>query len=346
MSIRAILDNTNIYSYDYDNEAWQALKKSHKDLKLIMPCCDSHAVPKTSKLNNYFFAHSKQGECTSAPETPEHLYLKTLIAKIALSEGWQVITEKQGKTPSGETWIADVFCTRGNAKLAFEVQWSAQSNDEFARRSKKYKESGIRCAWIYRLRGSKEYFKQDFSFGKDVPVFGIRQNKETKALSVPQFGVSIEEFILGMFKGRLKWLPSEGDQLTAKVRPESIRCWRCKKQTKIIKDVLFYKNDVFISARNFSDRNIPELVLQNIKNNALAKFGVGSIRKRYSKTVGSAYLSNGCFHCDSLMGNFFLVKDEGKLLNPIAEFDFIYDQQLIKFDGDWFFGPEKSKAFF
>ena len=33
--------------------------------------------------------------------------------------------------------------------------------------------------------------------------------------------------------------------------------------------------------------------------------GIGTVRSRFSKTRGSAYLSNGCVHCDSLQGAFY-----------------------------------------
>ena len=32
---------------------------------------------------------------------------------------------------------------------------------------------------------------------------------------------------------------------------------------------------------------------------------VGEIKERSSRTAGETYLSNGCFHCDALLGNFF-----------------------------------------
>jgi hypothetical protein len=37
---------------------------------------------------------------------------------------------------------------------------------------------------------------------------------------------------------------------------------------------------------------------------------VGEIRERSSRAAGAAYLSNGCFHCDALLGNFFLFHEE------------------------------------
>ena len=37
---------------------------------------------------------------------------------------------------------------------------------------------------------------------------------------------------------------------------------------------------------------------------------VGEIKERASRTAGETYLSNGCFHCDALLGNFFLFHEE------------------------------------
>ena len=37
---------------------------------------------------------------------------------------------------------------------------------------------------------------------------------------------------------------------------------------------------------------------------------VGEIKERSSRTAGETYLSNGCFHCDALLGNFFLFHGE------------------------------------
>ena len=38
--------------------------------------------------------------------------------------------------------------------------------------------------------------------------------------------------------------------------------------------------------------------------------GVGEIKVRSSKTAGTDYLSNGCPHCDSLFGDFYLYSEE------------------------------------
>jgi hypothetical protein len=37
---------------------------------------------------------------------------------------------------------------------------------------------------------------------------------------------------------------------------------------------------------------------------------VGEVKVRSSRTAGESYVSNGCFHCDALLGNFFLFHEE------------------------------------
>jgi hypothetical protein len=42
-----------------------------------------------------------------------------------------------------------------------------------------------------------------------------------------------------------------------------------------------------------------------LPNKRIASVGIGSVKRRYSRTVGAKYLSNGCVHCDALQGAFF-----------------------------------------
>ena len=348
MSIRAMLNSESIHSFNYDSDTWDLLKKTYKNLDLSMPCCGVSAIPKTSKLNNYFFAHKKQGECVTAPETAEHLYLKTLISKIALSEGWEVTTEKQGQTPTGELWIADIYCTKGNAKLAFEVQWSSQTNDEFIRRTQKYIDSGVRVLWLYRLKGNKTNFLHDLPFSKDVPVFGIKHNKESNLFKVSQFDVLVDKFIQGALKGNLQWLPKSNDIFTVKLMCDSVICWRCKQKTTTINALhLFNKDNIFIPSVPLSDSSEYELILKNFSNNELVKFNIGTIKSRYSKTCGYSYLSNGCVHCDALMGDFFLERDE--LFSPSETLQFSLPLHIAStfFDiySSWYFQGLSSEYY-
>lgn len=117
-----------------------------------MACCGQNGISKTSKLNNFYFAHKSRSDSLYAKESAEHLYLKFLIAKIAHESGWDVTTEKQGTTQNGEAWIADVFCTENKARLAFDIQLSQQTDSELEARPSKYTASGIRTLWLRKLR--------------------------------------------------------------------------------------------------------------------------------------------------------------------------------------------------
>jgi len=55
MPLRAQKDGFNIYAFNYNDSSWEELKNQSKQEPLQMPCCDARAIPKTSKLGNFFF---------------------------------------------------------------------------------------------------------------------------------------------------------------------------------------------------------------------------------------------------------------------------------------------------
>jgi len=191
MPLRAIRNGADVVSYEYDEVSWNKLKTSYKKETLIMPCCENKAIPKVSKLGNYFFAHARKRQCLSAPETFEHIHLKTWIAKIAASLGYDVTTEKVGETPEGERWRADVFLTKGQAKLALEIQLTSQTVSEFQRRQAKYRASGVRTLWLYKRRR-----RQNIPCDYDMPVFEIEAQDESGTFIVPMFDVDVNEFVV------------------------------------------------------------------------------------------------------------------------------------------------------
>lgn len=349
MPLRARINGEDIFAFDHDSDSWNELKASYKNTALLMPCCDSRAIPKISKLNNYFFAHNRKEECSVALESAEHIFLKTLIAKKSILLGWNVVTEKPGVTPDGEHWIADIFCTKGNAKVVFEVQWSPQTTDEFKRIQEKYTSSGVRAAWLYKLRGNKEYYQSDIPHARETPVFGIKYRKNSKDLYVPQFDTSVDDFVSGMLQGKLRWFPTKKDNITAKIIPIFETCWKCNKTTKSIVGVYFYNNaGEEISCVCFTNDGIPELIMKHTNNKTLASHGVGAIKNRYSKTVGGSYLSNGCCHCDAIQRDFFISNSfshypwDCDLLDPILEFIVNDDEMAPYITGGWRF-EEKQK---
>ena len=89
-----------------------------------------------SKLGTQFFAHKRRGECTSAAETAEHLFVKACIARAIRGTGWEVNTEQRGHAPDGSVSVADVMASRGAHRIAFEMQWSAQSGGKSSNRAR------------------------------------------------------------------------------------------------------------------------------------------------------------------------------------------------------------------
>lgn len=347
MPLRAKLNKRDIFSFNYDETSWENLRNK----SVYMDCCENRAVLKKSKLGTLFFSHYRKGNCTSAPESAEHIYLKNLISKIALQFGWNVVTEKQGKTPNGEKWIADVYCEKNNAKLVFEIQWSHQTKDEFIRRQKKYISSKVRAVWLFKLKNNKEYCNNDIPYQFDTPVFGMKTKSTIKNIYVPQFDKSIEEFIKGAIQGKLNWSPKKRQPLKVGLIPHYEHCWKCKKETGVILGISIKdKSDKEIDFQLFSDQGVPEFILDNLVSEHLLKNNIGQLKNRYSKTREEYYLSNGCFHCDAIMGNFFIYESwleyQGNLLEAIYDFNFLFDKDKLFIKGEWYFDNKKSKHIF
>ena len=192
-----------------------------------MPCCGVAAVPKTSTRGTYFFAHARRGECTTADESPEHLYCKSLIAKAAMDAGWTVTTERPGVSPDGEEWVADVFCEKGKAKLALEVQMSPQSGEETLRRQQRYKASGVRGAWFFGARARRG----STDFGRDTPAFSLLPIVVGELPTIERFAVSLPAFVTALLQKRVAWIvPSYSKPHLVEYIEDA--CWACKRPVK------------------------------------------------------------------------------------------------------------------
>jgi hypothetical protein len=166
---------------------------------------------KTSTRGQKFFAHKSRGPCQSAPEIEARLALKTLAAQAARRAGWRCSTEASGSSPSGETWTADVLAHKGEAKVAIEIQWSPQTNEESQYRQVRYRQSGVRCLWLFRRSG--------FPVSKDFPAARVSGDLTTgfKAHLGGQ-EIPVDEFLDAVFAKRFRYGIPLGAKAVVRIR--------------------------------------------------------------------------------------------------------------------------------
>lgn len=177
MPLKCFSGELELFAFQFNNENWELLREQNRKSKnLRMPCCSSGVVLKQSKLMTRFFAHARKGPCTTQPETPEHLLAKAEIAKAIEAAGWIATTECSGTSPSGNCWTTDVMARKEELQVAFEVQWSPQSDTETTQRQERYRESSVRGLWLFR--------QKDFISSKEIPAFKLSFNAEKDSFSV------------------------------------------------------------------------------------------------------------------------------------------------------------------
>lgn len=318
MPIRVTSNQGDIHAFAFTDEQWAEIKRTYRGLNLQMPCCGVGAIPKTSTRGNYFFAHSRRGECTTAPESTEHIYCKTLIAQAALDAGWTVTTEREGASPTGEEWVADVFCEKGSAKLALEVQLSPQTDEETVRRQLRYKASGVRGAWFFGERARKG----TIPFDKDTPSFKLSTFVAGEAPNVERFALSLPKFVTALLQKRVAWItPSYSRPHLVEYMEDN--CWACKTPVRQvlehlhgggIEGVALTPDDFYAGRWEPSPNTVPsiskrlEALQADISNVELVAQGLNLIGRKdviNGKPTGYPFC-NLCLHCRAPQNNFHL----------------------------------------
>lgn len=347
MPLKCRSPNGEEYAFRHTGESWAELKAANAAKKhLQMSCCSAQVVLKRSNRGTQFFAHARRGPCTTAPESSEHLLAKDIIARAAETSGWTATTEESGTSPSGKGWIADVLCrtSRSKSSIAFEVQWSSQNAEETEARQAIYKESGVRCLWLMRqavipISHSTPAFQLRVDSLEETPLVRLPSSSYTEIMinkntaSEPRNwsqSIPLDEFVRGALTKRLKFAPALNATVPIRVNAAEGRCWKCGKPTMRLLRVEFAVDEVFPSHGNYNmnrediETAAPQSetwLAKYLPKELLASVGIGAIKKRYSRTVGSSYLSNGCVHCDALQGAFFdheIVSEENPVLTSRA----------------------------
>lgn len=329
MPLKCLSDSREIYAFDIGTDAaWELLKTSNATSKFLkMPCCNANVVLRRSKLGTRHFAHARRGDCQTAPESAEHLLAKTIVVEGIKATSWVALPEQAGETPSGEAWRADVLAVKGKAKVAFEIQWSRQTDEDTKMRQKRYSEAGVRGLWLFK--------QKDIPVGHEIPSFRLVFDPESKGLDVlvPSADyhplwisrrgedlrywsqkVPLARFVSGALTGRLRFAPVLDQELPVDVDAVYIECWRCHRKTGIVMGLLFAASRVFPGCTDIpvSIYDMGEIspdgaadAMKILPPALLKQYGIGAVKPRWSKTQQQTYLSNGCVHCDALQGRFF-----------------------------------------
>lgn len=229
MPLRAELNGEILFSHKMTTDEWEQLKKSQDKGSLVLPCCNQRAIMKTSSLGTKFFAHYRKSEnCIYRPESKEHLRLKSIVASAAESAGWSVTTEYVGYSKDGEKWIADVYCTKGKAKVALEIQLSTQTQSELTYRHERYTHSGVRDAWFMK---SNVYKSSGSSSKKEFPRFEITNFMwDSQTPQVSHYELSLLQFVKKLLGGDLVWVEDNDEEFIYYMEST---CWKCSKELKI-----------------------------------------------------------------------------------------------------------------
>lgn len=350
MGFLSIIEKKEIYSFMLNDEQWIRLKTKYQDLNIRMPCCQTRAIPKKNKLGTQYFAHHPSSTCGfKSGESREHQLCKYLVLKFLHENGWHVTPEYRGQTPSGEIWIADIYAQKNNAKIAIEIQWSAQTIEETRRRQEKYLASGIRAVWFMRTTKNNKWDVLDYQ-SYELPVFSIWLNKENHQLiasgafndwdSSDLVEIEFIDFFAALMSGAVQYSLKPNAQRCLQIAMNTISCWKCKKPTNTIMEINYFirhiKGLTKICRLRVEDLSEADCDVLNHPNFSKT-YQYGIIKKRFSKTRNEAYLSNGCFHCDALQGAFFSRHEHNQKTMIYSHFIDVTLDQSTKVDGLWFY---------
>jgi hypothetical protein len=318
MPLRCIDSQTgqSLVAFEFGTSDWQELKsKNQRVSHLQMACCSAPAVLKTSKNGVQFFAHKIHEPCESAPETENHLHLKRMVVEAARANGWAAYPEVSGSDSEGQCWIADVLATRENHKVAVEIQWSGQTAEETLARQERYRRSGVRGLWLLRQPGfpvSKQLpaacIGGDITGGfiALIPEHQRMTAADRKHVERWREWLPMNKFLSAVFQRRFQYGLPENGRMESTIWFAELNCWHpsCAKPTTIIRGVSLKVGSLKfdLSVSDFTGR---EELLGEVTARIADRRDIGTIRMRWSQTQNKAYLSNGCRHCDRLVGEHF-----------------------------------------
>lgn len=91
---------------------------------------------------------------------------------------------------------------------------------------------------------------------------------------------------------------------TVRVRVAPTDCWSCGAETNIVSSIKLEDGDDSAECSVSDFTAFPQLI-STIENCLPSDAGVGALKPRFSRTLETSYVSNGCCHCDALQGQHY-----------------------------------------
>lgn len=322
MPLIALVDGVRTVSVDLSPEEWDLLSGRRKARKAVVTLigCEQPGFLRRSKTGLPHFVHKAAGDCTShEPETAEHRAAKSVAYLAVRESGWSGDVEVPSRAGAHPDWIADVLATRGQVRVAIEIQWTRQDHDEFLRRQERYAADGVRAVWFARHTAHLPS-AADWA----LPIFPLVQGDDGSFLTtVGSCTLGLGEAVRALLCGRIQFR----EMLTAREQPQRIvnvyeyDCYRCGKNCTIWHDTgeqfTSHCGEVVEEHRGFAlwdddrpeaDRDTAQRVRKAITDSgSLPRAAV--VSQRYSRTIGDRYMAFSCPHCSALFGDWHVRND-------------------------------------
>jgi len=311
MPLLALADGQRTVSSLLSDEEWGDLQKAvrAKSVTVTLPC-GQPGHPKTRHGTRFFTHNPGAGhECESAAETAQHLRAKDIIVKAAVAAGWHAEPEVRG-----DGWVADVLAHNDKGhKVAFEVQWSAQGDADFARRQERYAAAGVRCAWFVRHEHSVPAVPS-----RELPIFLLAQEGDNMTGRLGDESGSLADAVTALLQGRVKdrEYVSNGEPAASTVLLHRHPCWKCH-CTFFIWQVAGSSVTGNCGLIHFEEHSFalfaqtrPEASPSVLKAVAQAAVGqtlpMAEMSKKFTKTSGTTYMAFSCPECHAVSGDMYV----------------------------------------
>jgi hypothetical protein len=258
-----------------------------------------------------------------------HEKIQTEIVSACRNIGINAIQEYKG-----QDWRADVYIPNNGKPIAFEIQLSPQSLSRTLERQTKYIRDGVIGCWLFENPVPKLIEERP-----DLPVFYVQEN-ETSNLIVnlgDRRKIDLQTFLENFIADNIQFKNVAKTKKTQVVNLVfyDMSCWKCGELNN-----LFFVDSPFYSACNakiepdeaiWESNNmeyrpeIIELAQKYVANNKNLNLNLAQIKMRHSKTINRSYMSFGCYKCDSIFGDFFVME---------AKLDLMYGPKELAFRGE------------